>query len=52
MKRIELSAWDRTYLPSIFLGLWITSGHFFRNFFIQTLHFFGLFKHIPGSVTF
>jgi NADH-quinone oxidoreductase subunit I len=52
MKRVELSAWDRTYLPSIFLGLWITSGHFFRNFFIQTLHLFGLFKHIPGSVTF
>lgn len=52
IKRKELSKWDNTYLPSIGLGLYITSKHFFRNFFYQTLHLIGLSKHIPGTVTF
>ena len=52
IKRRELSFWDNTYLPSIFLGLKLTMGHFFRNAFIQTMHLFGLFKHIRGSVTY
>lgn len=52
IKRRELSFWDRTYLPSIGLGLWITSRHFFRNFFIQLLHLFGLMKHVRGAVTY
>ena len=52
IKREELSAWDKTYLPMLFSGLWITSKHFFRNSFIQTLHLAGLFKHVRGSVTY
>ena len=52
MKRQELSFWDNTYLPSLFLGLWITSRHFFKNLFIHTLHTVGLFRHVRGSVTF
>ncbi len=52
IKRQELSFWDQTYLPAVFLGLRITSGHFFRNLFIHTLHIFGLFRNIRGSVTY
>lgn len=52
LKRKELSFWDRTYLPSIVLGLVITLRHFFRNGFIQTLHLFGLMKGVRGSVTY
>ena len=52
MKRQELNAWDRTYLPSLFLGLWITSRHFFRNMFLQTLNLAGLSKSRGGAVTY
>lgn len=52
MKRVELSFWDNTYLPSLFLGLWITSRHFFRNLFLHALHMLGLFRHIRAAVTF
>ena len=52
MKRIELSWWDRTYLPGVLRGLAITSRHFFRNFFVQTMHLFGLMKSVRGAVTY
>ena len=52
MKRKELNFWDKTYLPMLFSGLGITSKHFFRNFFIQTLNLFGLARRLKGSVTF
>jgi len=52
MKRRELTFWDRTYLPAVFAGLVITSRHFFRNMALHTLHMFGLFRHVPASVTF
>ena len=52
MKREKLNFWDKTYLPSLFLGLWITSRHFFRNLFIHLLHSVGLFKKWSGAVTF
>lgn len=52
IKRIELSFWDRTYLPAVALGLWITSKHFFRNMFIHTAHLFGLYRNLRGAVTF
>ena len=52
IKRQDLSWWDNTYLPSVFLGLWITSRHFFKNLFIHLLHSVGLFKHWRGAVTF
>lgn len=46
LKRRELSFWDRTYLPAVFLGLGITAKHFFVNGFLQTL---GLFGVRPGG---
>jgi NADH-quinone oxidoreductase subunit I len=52
MKRQELSWWDRTYLPSVFQGLAITSRHFFRNLFIHSMHLVGLMRHVRGAVTF
>ena len=52
MKRKELGFWDKTYLPMLFSGLWITSRHFFYNFFFQTLNLFGLNKNMKGAVTF
>lgn len=52
MKRQELTWWDKTYLPSLFLGLWITSKHLFKNLFLHSLHAVGLFRHIRASVTF
>lgn len=52
LKRQKLNLLDQTYLPTLFMGLWITSKHFFYNFFFQTLHLFGLMKHIRGSVTY
>ena len=52
IQRKELGFWDRTYLPSVGLGLWITSRHFFRNLLIHFLHTLGLFKNLRGAVTF
>ena len=52
IKRQELNFWDKTYLPSVMLGLRITNRHFFKNFFIQTLHLLGLFQNIRGAVTY
>ena len=52
IKRKELSFWDKTYLPSVGLGLWITSRHFFRNLFLHALHSVGLFKNFKAMVTF
>ena len=50
--RRELTWWESTYIPSVALGLWITSKHFFRNMTLHTLHLFGLFKDVPGAVTY
>ena len=52
IKRQDLSFWDQTYLPSVALGLWITSRHFFKNILIHTFHCLGLFKNLRGAVTF
>lgn len=52
IERKELSFWDKTYLPSVIGGLWITSGHFFRNLSIHFLHCLGLLKHVRGAVTY
>lgn len=52
LKRKELGFWDKTYLPSIFLGLGITSRHFFRNLFFQLMNGIGLFRGHRGAVTF
>lgn len=52
VKRPELSFWEKLYLPQVFQGLRVTSGHFFRNLALHTLHRFGLLKHIRAAVTF
>ena len=52
LRRKTLGFWDKTYLPMVGMGLWITSRHFFRNFFFQTLSLFGLAGRRQGSVTF
>jgi len=52
IKRAELNFLDKTYLPSLFQGLAITSGHFFRNLFLHLFHGVGLLKGIRAAVTF
>ena len=52
VNRRELTWWENTYIPSLVLGLWITSKHFFRNLTLHILHLFGLFKNIPAAVTY
>ena len=50
-KRRTLTWWERTYLPAIAQGLWVTSSHFWRNLFLHIAHRVGLFRHLPASVT-
>ena len=52
IKRKELGFWDKIYLPAVARGLWITSRHFFRNMFFQTLHLFGFAKSFSGAMTY
>ena len=50
-KRRAMTWWERTYLPAVAQGLWLTSRHFWRNLFLHIAHRLGLFRHIPASVT-
>ncbi|MBI4398335.1 MAG: NADH-quinone oxidoreductase subunit I [Candidatus Omnitrophica bacterium] len=50
VQRKQLNFWERIYLPEIFRGLAITSGHFFRNLLFHGLRAFGL-KQFRGAVT-
>ncbi len=52
VKRKELNFLDRTYLPAVALGIWITSKHFFKNLSLLVLHRLGLFRNVQGLVTF
>jgi NADH-quinone oxidoreductase subunit I len=47
-----LTFWERTYLPAIFAGLWLTSMHFFRNMTVHTLRLLGIKTKRLGAVTF
>jgi NADH-quinone oxidoreductase subunit I len=49
--RRRLSWWERTYLPAVAQGLWVTSRHFWRNLALHVLHRLGLFRHVPAAVT-
>ena len=49
--RRRLTWWERTYLPAIAQGLWLTSSHFWRNLGLHIAHRLGLFRQIPASVT-
>ena len=50
-KRRKLSFWERLYLPAVAQGIWLTSGHFWRNLFLHIVHRVGLFRDVPASVT-
>ena len=50
-RRRKLNWWERTYLPAVAQGLWLTSRHFWRNLFLHLAHRVGLFRDIPAAVT-
>ena len=50
--RRELTWWEKTYIPSVVLGIWLTSKHFFRNLTLHILHLFGLLRDVPAAVTY
>ena len=52
IQRAKLSLWDKTYLPSLGLGLWITSRHFFRNLALRFFHSIGFLRNVRAAVTF
>lgn len=47
-----LTFWEKTYLPTIIEGLWLTSRHFFRNLTAHTLRLIGIKLKWSGAVTF
>ena len=47
-----LTLWERTYLPPVLAGLWLTSRHFFRNMKAHVLRACGVKTAWKGSVTF
>ena len=51
LKPPRLSVVERLYLPEIFRGVAVTTGHFVRNMTLHTLHLFGLAKARRGMVT-
>ena len=52
VRRPDLSILERLYLPQVFQGILVTSGHFFRNLTFHILHQFGLMKFVRAAVTF
>lgn len=53
MKRREpLNLWQKSYLPEIVRGVWITTCHFWSNLWVHVLHVFGLARDRKGMVTF
>jgi NADH-quinone oxidoreductase subunit I len=52
VEREKLNFWERLYLPEVFRGLAITSGHFFRNIFFHILHLVGLAKKKRAAATY
>jgi NADH-quinone oxidoreductase subunit I len=50
--RRELTWWESTYIPTVFSGIAITSGHFFRNLFLHIMHVFGAYKEHSAAVTY
>jgi len=51
-KVVELSFWERTYIPEVVKGMRITADHFFRNLFRHIAHLVGLRKGPRGAVTY
>lgn len=50
VREIKLNTWQRTYYPELGKGLWVTSQHFFLNFFRHVGRAIGL-KTKPPMVT-
>ncbi|MBI4341631.1 MAG: NADH-quinone oxidoreductase subunit I [Candidatus Omnitrophica bacterium] len=50
-KRRALTWWERSYLPAVAQGLWLTSKHFWINLFLHLAHRVGLFKDRQAAVT-
>ena len=42
---------ERTYLPEVMKGIWITSRHLFRNLAVHSLRLVGLARRMRGAVT-
>jgi NADH-quinone oxidoreductase subunit I len=51
-KVVELTFWEKTYLPEVVKGLRITTGHFFRNIIIHIANLFGLAGARRGAATY
>ena len=50
--RRQLTWWENTYIPGLFLGIWFTSIHFFHNLKLHMLHAIGLCRDIPAAITY
>jgi len=50
-KHKPLTFWEKTYLPRIIEGLWITASHFFRNLALHILRLFRVKVKRLGAVT-
>jgi len=50
VRRVELTAWQKTYYPELLRGFWVTSRHFFVNFSRHVGRAVGL-KTKPPMVT-
>ena len=48
----KLGFWERTYVPEVVKGLWITARHFFRNISLHVVHLFGIAKATRGAETY
>jgi hypothetical protein len=51
LKPPRLNLVERLYLPEIFRGVAVTTGHFVRNMSLHALHLFGLAKNRSAMVT-
>ncbi len=51
-KVVELSLWERTYVPEVIKGISLTAGHFFRNMAVHVAQLVGLAKDSRGSETY
>lgn len=51
-KHKPLTFWEKTYIPRIVEGLWLTSSHFVRNLTAHILRLFGIRLKWLGAVTY
>ncbi|NIR49709.1 NADH-quinone oxidoreductase subunit I [candidate division KSB1 bacterium] len=47
-----LTFWEKTYIPRVIEGLWLTAKHFFRNMTAHILRLFGIKLRWLGAVTY